>query len=47
MADWFRQIDGTYDQYDHEIKIYMDARRYRGNPYTIEELRHIDKDLTE
>lgn len=42
----FRQIDGT-DQYDHEIKIYMDARRYRGNPYTIEELRHIDKDLTE
>ena len=42
----FKQIDGT-DQYDHEIKIYMDARRYRGNPYTIEELRHIDKDLTE
>ncbi|WP_204181890.1 hypothetical protein [Staphylococcus sp. GDY8P152P] len=42
----FKQIDGT-DQYDHEIKIYMDARRYRGNPYTIEELRYIDKELTE
>ncbi|RXS13379.1 hypothetical protein EUA46_11450 [Staphylococcus saprophyticus] len=42
----FRQQDGT-DQYDHEIKIYMDARRYRGNPYTIDELRHIDKELTE
>ncbi|KIJ86815.1 hypothetical protein SE00_07590 [Staphylococcus saprophyticus] len=42
----FRQQDGI-DQYDHEIKIYMDARRYRGNPYTIDELRHIDKELTE
>lgn len=42
----FRQQDGI-DQYDHEIKIYMDARRYRGNPYTIDELRHIDKKLTE
>ncbi|MFW3515838.1 hypothetical protein [Staphylococcus caprae] len=37
----FRQQDGI-DEYDHEIKIYMDARRYRGNPYTIDELRHID-----
>ncbi|EGS40307.1 MULTISPECIES: hypothetical protein [Staphylococcus] len=36
----FRQQDGI-DEYDHEIKIYMDARRYRGNPYTIDELRHI------
>ena len=42
----FHQRDGI-DQYDHEIKIYMDARRYRGNPYTIDELRHIDKELTE
>lgn len=42
----FRQQDGI-DQYDHEIKLYLDARRYRGNPYTIEELRHIDKDLIE
>lgn len=42
----FRQQDGI-DQYDHEIKIYLDARRYRGNPYTVNELRHIDKELTE
>ncbi|MGW7906322.1 hypothetical protein ACWEXP_00950 [Staphylococcus pseudoxylosus] len=42
----FRQQDGI-DQYDKDIKIYMDARRYRGNPYTIEHLRHIDKDLIE
>lgn len=42
----FRQQDGI-DQYDHDIKLYLDARRYRGNPYTIEELRHIDKDLIE
>lgn len=42
----FRQQDGI-DQYDHEIKIYLDARRYRGNPYTVDELRHIDKELTE
>lgn len=42
----FRQQDGI-DQYDHDIQLYMDARRYRGNPYTIEELRHIDKDLIE
>lgn len=42
----FRQQDGI-DQYDHDIKFYLDARRYRGNPYTIEELRHIDKDLIE
>lgn len=42
----FSQQDGI-DQYDHDIKLYLDARRYRGNPYTIEELRHIDKDLTE
>lgn len=41
----FRQQDGI-DDYDKEIKIYLDARRYRGNPYTIDELRHIDKDLT-
>lgn len=42
----FRQQDGI-DQYDHDIQLYLDARRYRGNPYTIEELRHIDKDLIE
>ncbi|MDU9418054.1 hypothetical protein RCL10_05855 [Staphylococcus lloydii] len=42
----FRQQDGI-DQYDHDIKIYLDARRYRGNPYTKEELRYIDKELTE
>ncbi|MDW4486463.1 hypothetical protein [Staphylococcus saprophyticus] len=42
----FRQQDGI-DQYDHDIKIYLDARRYRGNPYTTEELRYIDKELTE
>lgn len=42
----FRQQDGI-DQYDHDIKLYLDARRYRGNPYTIQELRHIDKDLIE
>lgn len=42
----FRQQDGI-DQYDHDIKIYLDARRYRGNPYTTEELRYIDKKLTE
>ena len=40
----FRQVDGT-DEYDNEYKLYMDARRYRGNPYTIEELRHIHKDI--
>lgn len=42
----FRQQDGI-DQYDHDIQLYLDARRYRGNPYTIESLRHIDKDLIE
>ena len=42
----FRQQDGI-DQYDHDIQLYLDARRYRGNPYTVEELRHIDKDLIE
>ena len=42
----FYQQDGI-DQYDAEIRLYLDARRYRGNPYTIDELRHIDKDLNE
>lgn len=37
----FRQRDGI-DEYDPDIRIYMDARRYIGNPYTIDELRHID-----
>lgn len=40
----FKQVDGI-DDYDRELKIYRDARRYRGNPYTIDELRHIDKDI--
>ncbi|MBI5972036.1 hypothetical protein [Staphylococcus caledonicus] len=41
----FKQVDGI-DDYDKDLKLYRDARRYRGNPYTIDELRHIDKDLT-
>ncbi|EKU50317.1 hypothetical protein [Staphylococcus massiliensis] len=36
----FYQQDGI-DQYDPEIKIYLDARRYRGNPYTVDELIQI------
>lgn len=42
----FRQQSGI-DDYDPDIKIFLDARRYLGNPYTIDELRHIDKDLIE
>ena len=33
------------DEYDTDLKLYMDARRYRGNPYTIDGLRHIDKNI--
>ena len=40
----FGQQDGT-DEYDSELKAYFETRRYRGNPYTIDELRHIDKDI--
>ncbi|MEV5924452.1 hypothetical protein AB0L32_09165, partial [Micrococcus luteus] len=40
----FKQVDGI-DDYDKELRIYRDARRYRGNPYTIDELRHIDKNI--
>ena len=40
----FKQVDGT-DEYDTDLKLYMDARRYRGNPYTIDGLRHIDKHI--
>lgn len=42
----FRQQSGI-DDYDPDIKIFLDARRYLGNPYTMDELRHIDKDLIE
>ena len=40
----FSQQDGT-DDYDPDLTLFMDARRYRGNIYTHENLRHIDQDL--
>lgn len=40
----FGQQDGT-DQYDKDLKAYFETRRYRGNPYTIDGLRHIDSDI--
>ncbi|MEB6569081.1 hypothetical protein [Staphylococcus auricularis] len=40
----FHVIGGT-DQYDSDIKIFLDGRRYQGQPYTDEALKHIDKDI--
>ena len=40
----FKYEDGT-DEYDVDKKLYEVKNRYRGNPYTIDALRHLDKDV--
>ena len=40
----FYTIGGT-DQYDSELDKFLNGRRYEGEPYTNEEVKHIDTDI--